>query len=860
MSQVYGFRMKHGVSMHDHVSRFEKLLADLKNLDEDIKDEVKAMILLHSLPEEYSHFVITLIYGKSVIIFKDVCTVLTNLEIRNNNKNFARASSEALGHWRKDCPKAQKRDEKKPAAANMARKDENSDYSLSITPAAYVASSSEWILDTGATYHLCPINEWFTNFRNLESGAVVMGNDQPCRTMGIGTIQLKMFNGMVRELKEVRFVPALKKNLISVGALEAKGKKTRVKFSTANHDTREILEYVHSDIWGPTKTASIGGSHYFVTFVDDFSRRVWVYTMRAKDENEGIKRHFTVRHTPQQNGVAERMNLTLLEKVQCMLSNVGLDKKFWAEAVSYASHLVNRLPSAAIGGKTPMEMWSGKHAQDYDSLCIFGCPAYYHVKDGKLDHRARKAIFVGFKCEVENKTKEVLQRVEFDATPYVPVSSTSKKGSTTEVTPRVEEKVVSSYVPQNEETIDDVDNDDFIATRRPRREIKKPGWLTKDMVVAYALPVIDDDILNTFGKALPSSESDQWKLAMEEEMKSLHQNQTWELVKLPKGKRAIGNKWEGIDDNEVFSPVVKDTSIRILPALVAEYELKLAQLDVKTAFLHGDLEEEIYMIQPCGFRVAGKENHVCRSQEERDYMARVPYASVVGSLMYAMVCTRLDISQAVSMVSRYMHNPGKNQWLAVKWILRYLYGTVDVGLLFKKDCGQQCVGYCDSDFAGDLDKRRSTTGYVFTLGGGPVSWRSILQSTIALSTTEAEYMAATEAVKEAIWLKGLLGDLGVIQENITVFCDNQSAIFLAKNQTYHTRTKRIDVKYHYVREIIESGVVLLRKIDTKDNPSDMLTKVQAALNDSTHPVAEAHCQSPTNELKSRQRMPRLARR
>ncbi|KAK9226073.1 hypothetical protein WN943_011120 [Citrus x changshan-huyou] len=92
-----------------------------------------------------------------------------------------------------------------------------------------------------------------------------------------------------------------------------------------------------------------------------------------------------------------------------------------------------------------------------------------------------------------------------------------------------------------------------------------------------------------------------------------------------------------------------------------------------------------------------------------------------------------------------MHNLGKNQWLTVKWILRYLYGTVDVGLLFKKDCGQQCVGYCDFDFAGDLDKRRSTKGYVFTLGGVPVSWRSIWQSTIALSTTEAEYMAAIEA-------------------------------------------------------------------------------------------------------------------
>ncbi|KAH9685902.1 retrovirus-related pol polyprotein from transposon TNT 1-94-like protein [Citrus sinensis] len=566
----------HGVSMHDHVSRFEKLLADLKNLDEDIKDEVKAMIMLHLLPEEYSHFETTLIYGKSVIVFKDVCTSLTNLEIRNNNKNFERVSSEAL---KKDCPKAQKRDGKKPAAANMAWKDEDSDYSLSITPAAYVASTSEWILDAGATYHLCPIKEWFTDFHNLESGAVVMGNDQPCRTMGIGTIQLKMFDGMVRELKEVRFVPALKKNLIYVGALEAKGykitiedgimkfthgamvilqgvrrhnlyylkggttdevniveansdttklwhvrlghvgekslqtlmrhgllkgtktcklnfcehcvisKKTRVKFGTANHDTCEILEYVHSDVWGPTKTASIGGSHYFVTFVDDFSIHVWVYTMRAKDE---------------------------------------------AEAVSYASHLVNRLSSAAIEGKTPMEMWSGKHAQNYYSLRIFKCPAYYHVKYGKLYPRAKKAIFVGFKggvkgfklwdledkkfvCsrdvtfdeasmmkasssqQVEDKTKEALQRVEFDATPYVPVSSTSNKGSTMEVTPRVEEEVVSSDVPQNEEIIDDVDNDDFIATRRPKREIKKPGWLTKDMVVAYALPVIDDDIPNTFG-------------------------------------------------------------------------------------------------------------------------------------------------------------------------------------------------------------------------------------------------------------------------------------------------------------------------------------------------------------------------
>ena len=114
--------------------------------------------------------------------------------------------------------------------------------------------------------------------------------------------------------------------------------------------------------------------------------------------------------------------------------------------------------------------------------------------------------------------------------------------------------------------------------------------------------------------------------------------------------------------------------------------------------------------------------------EEREYMTRVPYASVVGSLMYAMVCTRPDLSQAVSMISRYMHDPGRGHWEAVKWVLRYIKGTIDVGLVFENDfkVKQECVGYVDSDYVGDLDKCRSTMRYVFTLSQTPVSWRSIL--------------------------------------------------------------------------------------------------------------------------------------
>ena len=141
-----------------------------------------------------------------------------------------------------------------------------------------------------------------------------------------------------------------------------------------------------------------------------------------------------------------------------------------------------------------------------------------------------------------------------------------------------------------------------------------------------------------------------------------------------------------------------------------------------------------------------------KTEEELEYISKVPYSNAVGSLMYVMVCTRPEISHAIGTVSRYMHNPGKEHWQVVKWILRYIQKTLDVGLIFKKDdmVGQHVVGYCDLDYVGDLDKCRSTTGYVFTLVKAPVSWKSTLQSTVALSTTEAEYIAIIEAVKKAI--------------------------------------------------------------------------------------------------------------
>ena len=531
--------------------------------------------------------------------------------------------------------------------------------------------------------------------------------------------------------------------------------------------------------------------------------------------------------------------------------------------------------------------------------------------------------------------------------------------------------------------------------RRSSRQIRIPSWHSDYVMAshdAYCL-LTEEGEPSTFQEALSSSDASLWMIAMQEEMEALHRNKTWELVELPKGRKAIGNKWvfkikrdgndqveryrarlvvkgyaqkEGIDFNEIFSPVVRLTTIRVVLAMCAAFDLHLEQLDVKTAFLHGELKEEIYMLQPEGFEEQGKENLVCRltkslyglkqaprcwykrfdsfiisleynrlssdhctyykrfddndfiilllyvddmlvvgpnkdriqelkaqlarefdmkdlgpankilgmqinrdrkdrkiwlsqknylrkvlrrfnmqdckpistplpincklssgmspsSEAERMEMSRVPYASAVGSLMYAMICTRPDIAQAVGVVSRFMADPGREHWNVVKRILRYVKGTSDVALCFG---GSEFVvrGYVDSDFAGDLDKRKSTTGYVFTLAGGAVSWLSKLQTVVALSTTEAEYMAATQACKEAVWIQRLMEELSHKQERTTLYCDNQSALHIARNPAFHSKTKHIGIQYHFVREVVEEGSVDMQKIHTKDNLADVMTK------------------------------------
>ncbi|KAG8481085.1 hypothetical protein CXB51_025838 [Gossypium anomalum] len=323
-------------------------------------------------------------------------------------------------------------------------------------------------------------------------------------------------------------------------------KQKRVRFTRGIHNTKGMLEYIHSDLWRPSRVPLRDGKHknYLRTdnglelCSDEFNRLCKL---------EGIVRHLTVHHTPQQNDITERMNTTIMEKGRCMLSNANLPKSFWAEATSTTCFLINRSPSVVIEKKIPQEVWSGNPA-NYSDLKIFGCPV-----------------------------KVMISRdVVFDETAYLLKTLPIKK-----------------------------------IKSRTRREIKPPKKYAEADLVAYALNVVEDIDANlepsNYSEAISCEDLKKWMFVMQEEMESRHKNKTWDLVKLPKGYSQIPR----VDFTDVFSLVVKHSLIRALLGIVAMHDLELEQLDVKTAFLHEELEENIYMQQPEGFTVSEKEDYVC---------------------------------------------------------------------------------------------------------------------------------------------------------------------------------------------------------------------------------------------------------
>ncbi len=794
--------------------------------------------------------------------------------------------------------------------------------------------------------------------------------------------------------------------------------------------SKRKLQLVHSDVCGPMQTESIGGSKYFVTFIDDYSRCSKVYFMKQKSEvlckfkefektfsNEcrqrvtrlrtdnggeytskefqeylkaqGIHHETTVPHTPQQNGVAERKNRTLIEAARTMLSHAQLPKMYWAEAVATAVYIQNRLPTSVLKQETPYQKWCDKQP-NVSHMKVFGCVAYAHVPEAerrKLDKKAVKLRFVGYANNAkgyrlfdEEKRRILIRRdVIFNESDFNLKQEVDISCSENEVIMKADEK--TSIDVTVDETAKDVG--------RIRKPPKRYGYdeFADLVTVDHYANVCRVAEPGTLKEAMMSSNAKEWQEAADLEYESLMENETWDLVELPKDRKAIGSRWVfkvkhqsdgrverykcrlvakgysqkyGVDYDETFSPVVRFSSIRTLLSFAVQNNLHVHQMDVVTAFLNGHLDEEIYMEQPEGFVKPGEEHLVCKlkksiyglkqsprcwsktftefmknigfkqstsdpcvfvkSQQELEILAvyvddlilitesmesmkemklalkkrykmkdmgelsyilgisviqdkekncvflhqkhyieailqkygmhdanpvatptdanvklkrndgvskpvnSSTYQSMVGSLLYAAMATRPDIAQAVSVVSKFNANPNAAHLTAVKRILRYLKGTLNLALKYERSDSGTLIGYSDADWAGDQDDRRSTTGNVFLLGGGAVSWLSKKQSTVALSTAEAEYVALSQAAQECVWLRRLLSDLGMDVSPVMILEDNQGAIAIAKNPVDHSRTKHIDIRYHYIRECVQNGQIQLQYCPTDDMKADILTK------------------------------------
>ena len=512
----------------------------------------------------------------------------------------------------------------------------------------------------------------------------------------------------------------------------------------------------------------------------------------------------------------------------------------------------------------------------------------------------------------------------------------------------------------------------------------------------------------TYAEAMTTPEREQWEQAMREELASIVANHTWTLVPLPAGRRAVGCKWvlklkrkadgsidrfkarlvakgflqkEGLDYTETFAPVARMPSLRALLAIAAAQDLEVHQMDVRTAFLNGELEEDIYMEQPQGFVASGSQaklvyklhrslyglkqagrawykkidsalselglrpttsdscvyvlheastivyillyvddllvisndlrrlksikaelskrfemkdlgeaqfilgiqiqrdraqRRISLSQCEyvrtvlsrfnmeeskpastpmpvgtkllrdepstpsnedkpaadaqQDDMNEAPYAPAVGALMYAAMGTRPDITYSTTTLCQFLQSPTRAHWTALKRVLRYLKGTQQAQLVYRPTADNQgrplsVHGYCDSDWGNDVGDRRSITAWVFLLHGCAVSWQSRKQRVTALSSVEAEYMAAAAATKEAVWWRRFLTELGLPPPGpTTIYSDSQGSIALAKNPDSHDRTKHIDVRYHFIRQQLACQAIRAEFIGTEQMLADVLTK------------------------------------
>ena len=799
-------------------------------------------------------------------------------------------------------------------------------------------------------------------------------------------------------------------------------------------------------------------------------------------EGKGIQIDFSSLYSPQQNGVAERMNRTIKEMTRALMFHAKQKPRLWHLASKASVYTRNRVVGATTDGKTPYELfWNEKPSVAH--LRTWGCVVY--VKRNKLASalapRSDKQVFVGYTNTTHNykvmslETRKVTvsnnvlfvedEFVEVDTSqlvrykvpnsvsvggiegetatsaPTTTASSTAAFDGTSQTSNiAMENEDEAKAVGENESSLvqsaesvgastspvaaeggDSVMEHETTALsettsttapaatasttqasapqvqqrvwRSSRLNAKhNPAWQAEKplsvLIQALSIVVTDTEPL-TFEQAVNSNDSKHWVTAMNSEIASLNAHNTGTLVERPPGNvNILPNKWVfrikrdakgrpvkfkarlvvkgfkqtyGYDYFETFAPTVRISTILVVLAIVAHYDLELHQLDVDTAFLYGKVEEKVYMEQPDGYEDAKYPQHVWRLNKalyglkqaplawykeintffltvllfkrvvseyglyvyiadgircivclyvddiliacndlqflksvkakiaakwsikdigeakfvlglsiDRDRskrllrvtqesyiksvlekfgmstckgastpaaiqrlvkpdefdqvnMPNIPYRQATGSLIYACY-TRPDMVWAVGQVCKYNNCFSQIHWTALKRILKYAYRTAHFALVFDGTKPLRLTAYSDADFAND-ENRKSYSGYAIYIGNSCISYGSSQQTVTAVSTMEAEYVAIAYTLREALYLRMLLSELGVPQSMPTeIYCDNKAAVTLCSNPTRHRQSKHIDISFHRIRDEVEGGEVVVLYVESENNPADVFTK------------------------------------
>nr|GEW75004.1 hypothetical protein [Tanacetum cinerariifolium] len=655
---------------------------------------------------------------------------------------------------------------------------------------------------------------------------------------------------------------------------------------------------------------------------------------------KGIKREYSNARTPQQNGVAERKNKTLIEAARTILADLFLPTTFWAEAVNTACYVLNRVLVTKPQNKTPYELLTG--IQPIISyLRPFGC----HVtilntidQLGKFDGKSDSGFLVGYSLNskafkvynLETKRVEENLHVNFlenkpnvagkghawmfdldyltNSMNYEPVSLENQANKSIDLKEAnhsawdkigKNEKPVSQVEQIFQEELETLKIQEKDANDAARKEATHetqdvhtnntnslnvlstpvsdvgPSRALNDDEPSYpddpSMPHFEDIYASLSAGIFTNSSYDDEgvvtdlnnldPLSAVQTKSKVHKNskahalfkiqKVWILIDLPFGKNAIGTKWvyknkkdergvvvrnkarlvtqghrqeEGIDYDELFSHVARIEAIMIFLAFASYMGFIVYQMDVKSNFLYGTIDEEVYVTQPPGFVDPKFPNKVYKVVKALYGLHQAPRAwSMIGSLTY-LTASRPDIMFAVCACSRFQVTPKTSHLQAVKRIFRYLKCQPKLGLWYPKVSSFNLEAYSDSDYAGaNLDRKSTTVGCQF-LGRRLISWQCKKHTIMDTSTTEAEYVAAAHCCGQVLWIQNQLLDYGFNLMNTKIYIDNESAICIVKNPVFHSKTKHNEIRHHFIRDANEKKLIQVLKIHIYDNVVDILTK------------------------------------